>query len=291
VNSTAGKSLISSRGSISSDPVTNMIFVEETKSQLNKIRERVVALDLPIRQVMIEARIVSVASTFAKSLGSKLSFAKTNNTTTLTNGGQTVALGPLNTGFTGPAAGATSNISFSLFNASKTRLLNLELTATENDGTSKSIATPKILTQDGRQATITDGQTLYYQLSGGTSGPTTVAVDASTKLDVTPQINSDGKIALKVDVNKGGVGTVTTSAGPSVTKQEVVTNVVVENGGTLMLGGVFTEQESDSTERVPFLGDLPYVGFLFKQNAKTKKRSELLIFLTPRIVTEDLTLQ
>ena len=291
VSSALGKSLISSRGSISSDPVINMIFVEETKSQLNKIRERIVALDLPIRQVMIEARIVSVASTFAKALGSKLSFSKVNNTTVLTNGQQIVQLGALNTGFTGPAAGSTSNISFSLFNASKTRLLNLELTATENDGTSKSIATPKILTQDGRQATITDGQTLYFQLSGGTSGPTTVAVDASTKLDVTPQINSDGKIALKVDVNKGGVGTVTTSAGPSVTKQEVVTNVVVENGGTLMLGGVFTEQENNSTERVPFLGDLPYVGFLFKQNAKTHNRSELLIFLTPRIVTEDLTLQ
>ncbi len=291
VNSAAGRSLISSRGSISSDPVTNMIFVEETKSQLNKIRERIVALDLPIRQVMIEARIVSVSSTFAKSLGAKLSFAKLGNSSVGSIDGHNVQLGPLNTGFTGAAAGASSNLSFSLFNERQTRLLKLELTATENDGLSKSIANPKILTQDGRQALVTDGQTLYYQLSGGTSGPTTVAVDASTKLDVTPQINSDGKIALKVDVNKGGVGTVNTLAGPSVTKQQVVTNVVVENGGTLMLGGVFSEQESNTTERVPFLGDLPYVGFLFKQNTKTRSRSELLIFLTPRIVTEELTLQ
>ena len=232
-----------------------------------------------------------MASTYAKSLGSRLSFVTTNPISIGSVGGNIGQLGPVNAAFSKAASGASSTVSFSLFNPSKTRLLNLELTASENDGTSKSIANPKILTQDGRQALVTDGQTLYYQLSGGTSGPTTVAVDASIKLDVTPQINSDGRITLKVDVNKGGVGTVNTLAGPSVTKQQVVTNVVVENGGTLMLGGVFSDQESDSTERVPFLGDLPYVGFLFKQNTKTRSRNELLIFLTPRIVTEELTLQ
>ena len=290
-NAAAGKSLISARGNISFDSVTNMVFVEETKSQLNKIRERIVALDLPVRQVMIEARIISVASTYAKSLGSRLSFITTKPINIGSVGGNLGQLGPVNAGFSKAASGGSSTVSFSLFNPSKTRLLNLELTASENDGTSKSIANPKILTQDGRQALVTDGQTLYYQLSGGTSGPTTVAVDASIKLDVTPQINSDGRITLKVDVNKGGVGTVNTLAGPSVTKQQVVTNVVVENGGTLMLGGVFSDQEADSTERVPFLGDLPYVGFLFKQNTKTRSRNELLIFLTPRIVTEELTLQ
>ena len=306
VSSAAGRSLISSRGSISSDPVTNMIFVEEIKSQLNKIRERIIALDLPIRQVMIEARIVSVSSNFSKTLGAKLGFIRVRGNDTLTGTVTTSANGPsgisggkvgagggivASGGYNSAAGAKAADIVFSLFNPNQTRFLQLELSASESDGLSKSIASPKILTQDGRQASITDGQTLYFQLSGGTAGPTTVAVDASTKLDVTPQINSDGKIALKVDVNKGGVGTVTTSAGPSVAKQEVVTNVVVENGGTLMLGGVFSEVESNSTDRVPFLGDLPYVGFLFKQNNKTHTRSELLIFLTPRIVTEELTLQ
>lgn len=308
-NSTgAVKSLISARGSISSDPVTNMIFVEETKSQLSKIRERIAAVDLPIRQVMIEARIVSVSSDFSKALGTKLAFLRVPNnaapngfTGTVPRSSNSIAtantsLGTtprleLSGGFNAAAGAKSTDIVFNLFNSNQTRILNLELSASESDGTAKSVATPKILTQDGRQASITDGQTLYYQLSGGTSGPTTVAVDAATKLDVTPQINADGKIALKVDVNKGGVGTVNAGAGPSVTKQQVVTNVVVENGGTLMLGGVFTEQESNTTDRVPFLGDLPYVGFLFKQNTKTHNRSELLIFLTPRIVTEELTLQ
>jgi type IV pilus assembly protein PilQ len=170
-------------------------------------------------------------------------------------------------------------------------VLNLELTATENDGLAKNIASPKILTQDGRQATITDGQTLFFQLSGGTSGPTTVSVDAATKLEVTPQIGADGKVQMKVYVNKGGVGTTQVQNNPSIIKQEVTTNVVIENGGTLMLGGVFTQIESNTTERVPLLGDIPYVGWLFKSNTKKDDKTELLIFLTPRIVSEELTLQ
>lgn len=290
-SSTISKSMISSRGNISFDPVSNMIFIEETKSQIAKVRDRVNEIDVPVRQVMIEARIVSVDSTYSRALGSKLGFITKNNSRLGTVNGHVVDLGPLNFNTNLAAASPTSTLSFSLFNPSQSRLLTLELTADEQDGLSKNIASPKILTQDGRQATITDGQTLFYQLSGGTSGPTTVSVEAATKLDVTPQIGSDGKIQMKVYVNKGGVGTVNAGAGPSVTKQEITTNVVVENGGTLMLGGVFTEIQNDSTDRVPLLGDIPYVGWLFKQNTKTHNRTELLIFLTPRIVTEDLTLQ
>ena len=300
-----GKSLISARGSIASDAVTNTIFVEETRTQLNKIRERVALLDRPIKQVMIEARIVSVTTAFSRALGTKLSFiANPSNATlsgTLANSanaptGITSSFGPgkqaiINGGFNSAAGASSGDIVLSLLNSNQTRLLQLELSASETDGSSKSIASPKILTQDGRQATITDGQTLFYQLQGGTAGPTTVSVDAATKLDVTPQIGSDGKVQLKLNVNKGGVGTVTTNAGPSVTKQEINTNVVVENGGTLMLGGVFTEQESDATSQVPLLGDIPIVGWMFKQKTKNRNRSELLIFLTPRIVTEELTLQ
>ena len=287
---TALKSLISSRGSISYDSVTNMIFVEETRTQIEKIRERMESLDRPVRQVMIEARIVSVAKSFSKALGSKLGFTATGTQKLGSLGGHAVDIGgPLNFNSSQSVA-ATSTLSFSLFNPSQTRLLTLELTADEQDGSSKNIASPKILTQDGRQATVADGSTIFFQLSGGTSGPTTVSIDASTKLDVTPQIGADGKIQMKVYVNKGGVGPVV-SGNPTVTKQEITTNVVVENGGTLMLGGVFTSQESDSTGRVPLLGDIPYVGWLFKQNTKTQNKSELLIFLTPRIVTEELTLQ
>jgi type IV pilus assembly protein PilQ len=285
------KSMISSRGSISSDSVTNTIFVEETKSQIEKIRERVIELDRPVRQVMIEARIISVNSTFSRALGTRLGFASNTTNRVGSFNGHAVDLGPLNFNTNMAAAGNTSAVSFSLFNPSQTRVLNLELTATENDGLAKNIASPKILTQDGRQATITDGQTLFFQLSGGTSGPTTVSVDAATKLEVTPQIGADGKVQMKVYVNKGGVGTTQVQLNPSIIKQEVTTNVVVENGGTLMLGGVFSQIESDTTERVPLLGDIPYVGWLFKSNTKKNDKTELLIFLTPRVVTEELTLQ
>ncbi len=298
----AARPLISTRGNISSDPVTNMIFVEETRSQIAKIRERIAVLDQPVRQVMIEARIVSVSTSFSRTLGTKLGFVgvpsaggingtinvlSPNSPDGATASGQRVVSG----GFNSANGARAGDLQIGLFNSSFTRLISAELYASEADGTAKNIASPKILTQDGRQATITDGQTLFYQLAGGTSGPTTVSVDAATKLDVTPQIGADGKIQLKVNVNKGGVGTVTTNAGPSVTKQEVSTNVVVENGGTLMLGGVFTETNTDSTNQVPLLGDIPVLGWLFKQNDKVKNRSELLIFLTPRIVTEELTLQ
>jgi len=310
----SGKSIISARGSVAYDAVTNTIFVEETRSQLNKIRERIEALDLPIKQVMIEARIVSVSTSFSRTLGAKIGFVTTPHNSGLPNAGgltgNLTALSPnsppgvttstlfnggpkLQTsgGFNSASGAKAGDIQLALYNSNLTRLINAELYASEVDGTAKNIANPKILTQDGRQATITDGQTLFFQLTGGTSGPTTVSVDAATKLDVTPQIGADGKIQLKVNVNKGGVGTVTTNAGPSVTKQEVSTNVVVENGGTLMLGGVFTETKSESTNQVPLLGDIPILGWLFKEKANVRNRSELLIFLTPRIVTEELTLQ
>jgi len=284
------KSMISARGSISFDAVTNMIFVEETRTQIEKIRERTESLDRPVRQVMIEARIVSVATSFSKALGAKLGFTATGTERAGSINGKKIEIGgPLkfNSNLSVPSS---SSLAFSLFNSSQTRLLNLELTADEQDGSSKNIASPKILTQDGRQATVADGSTIFFQLNGGTSGPTTVSIDASTKLDVTPQIGADGKIQMKVYVNKGGVGPVI-QGNATVTKQEITTNVVVENGGTLMLGGVFTELQGDSNDRVPVLGDIPYLGWLFKSNSKTRNRSELLIFLTPRIVSEELTLQ
>ncbi|MCK9283126.1 MAG: type IV pilus secretin PilQ [Rhodocyclaceae bacterium] len=299
----ASKSMISDRGTVSFDSVTNTIFVEETRGQLEKIRQRVQVLDRPIKQVMIEARIVSVKDSFSKSLGAKLSFLRSNNNapisgsidllssklpsgTAVTRGtGQQMRV----SGGYNAAAGGT-DLAFSLFNSNQTRLLNLELAADESDGKSKSIATPKVITQDGRQATITSGQNICFQLSTTTT-TTTQCIDAATKLDVTPQINPDGRIQMKVYVNKGKPSTnAGTVAVVSTEKNEITTNVVVENGGTLMLGGLFTDDSSNNVDRIPFLGDLPYVGFLFKQTTQTRDKNELLVFITPRIVGEDLNL-
>lgn len=298
------RSLISSRGAISHDTVTNTIFVEETRSQLERIRERVALLDRPVRQVMIEARIVSVKDDFSRTLGTRLGFMRINNnasatgtipmsslvppglTTTYGTGQQVHVSG----GFDAAAGANAGNIMFSLFNKNQTRLLNLEINASETDNALKGVASPKVLTQDGRQATITAGQNICFQLSGGINGPTTSCIDAATKLDVTPRINPDGKISMKITVNKGEPAA---NAGGVVTtnKREIKTNVVVDNGGTLMLGGVFEDSTTNNEDKVPLLGDLPVVGYLFKQNLKQRNRAELLIFITPRIVTEELTLQ
>lgn len=299
----ASKSMISDRGTVSFDSVTNTIFVEETRGQLEKIRQRVQVLDRPIKQVMIEARIVSVKDSFSKSLGAKLSFLRSNNNAPISGNidllssklpsGTAVTRGQgqqtrISGGYNAAAGG--TDLAFSLFNSNQTRLLNLELAADESDGKSKSIATPKVITQDGRQATITSGQNICFQLSTTTT-TTTQCIDAATKLDVTPQINPDGRIQMKVYVNKGKPSTNAGSvAVVSTEKNEITTNVVVENGGTLMLGGLFTDDSSNNVDRIPFLGDLPYVGFLFKQTTQTRDKNELLVFITPRIVGEDLNL-
>lgn len=298
------RSLVSARGSISYDSVTNTVFVEETRSQLEKIRERIGVLDRAVRQVMIEARIVSVKDDYSRTLGTRLRFLRGNNNST--NSGTFPTSGNSPSGITStagtgqqvhvtggfdPSAGANAgNLMFNLFNSNQTRLLNLELTASETDNALKGIASPKITTQEGRPAVITAGQNICFQMNGGINGPTTSCIDAATKLDVTPQINPDGKVALKIYVNKGEPAA---NAGGLVTtnKREIRTNVVVENGGTLMLGGVFEDSTTNNEDRVPLLGDLPVIGNLFKQNLKQRNRTELLIFITPRIVTEELTLQ
>ncbi|QDX79919.1 hypothetical protein B9N43_00820 [Denitratisoma sp. DHT3] len=303
----ATRSLISSRGAISYDGVTNTIFVEETKSQLERIRERVALLDRPVRQVMIEARIVSVKDDYSRTLGARLNFLRLNNNGAVnTEGGKNTlsallpstlkpAYGPgqqvhVSGGFDPDLGAKAGDLMFSLFNKNQTRLLNLEITASETDNALKGVASPKVLTQDGRLASIIAGQNICFQLSGGINGPTTSCIDAATKLEVTPRINPDGKISMKINVNKGEPAA---NAGGVVTtnKREIKTNVVVENGGTLMLGGVFEDATTNNEDKVPLLGDLPVVGHLFKQNLKQRNRSELLIFITPRIVTEELTLQ
>ncbi|HQR05054.1 MAG: type IV pilus secretin PilQ [Proteobacteria bacterium] len=301
----ASKSMISARGSIAFDSVTNTIFVEETRAQLDKIRDRVSLLDRPVRQVMIEARIVSVSDNYARNLGARIGFLRNPNGATISgtagtspNGPQTISGGTMPAGQIVQASGGydssqgakSTDLIFNLFNQNQTRILQLELSASETDNALKDVASPKILTQDGRQATITNGQNICFQLSGALTGPTTSCIDAATKLDVTPQINPDGKIQLKVYVNKGEPAA---NAGGVVTtnKREIRTQVVVENGGTLMLGGVFEDSATNNVDQVPLLGDIPVLGNLFKTTLKQRNRQELLIFITPRVVSEDLTLQ
>jgi type IV pilus assembly protein PilQ len=183
-----------------------------------------------------------------------------------------------------------ASMGISLFTSSVNHALNLELSALEADGKGKIVSSPRVITADQIKALIEQGTELPYQQSAPNGGTTTSFRKANLKLEVTPQITPDGSIILDVDVNKDSVGQVT-NAGYAIDTKHVQTQVLVENGGTVVIGGIFQQQENETTQKVPFLGDIPYLGVLFKNNIRNSKRSELLIFLTPKVVTEKAALR
>lgn len=294
--SLAGKlrTLISERGMLSFDDATNTLYVEETKTQLAKIRERIEALDRPTKQVMIEARIVETSNAFFKSLGVRIlqgsGFAyqiggKMRGDGTATN--------PTGLTFqTGPSAvnlpTSTGSLNFSLFNSDKTNIINLELDAAEGDSKVKQLANPKVMTRDTKTAKIKFGTKIagFSQATAGQT-PTITYTDAVTLLDVKPQIQVDGKIQMEITVKNDSPQGSTAN----INNREVTTNVVIDNGGTIVIGGMYKQTDTADEDRVPFLGDLPYIGWLFKQRLNRKEQTELLVFITPRVISEELTLQ
>jgi type IV pilus assembly protein PilQ len=188
-------------------------------------------------------------------------------------------------GIGGANAGAFSLL---LFNERGTRFLNLELSALQADGKGKIISSPRVITADKVEATIEQGTEIPYQ-QATSSGATSVSFKKATlSLKVKPQITPDDNVIMNLNVHKDSVGQ-NTLAGPSIDTKQIVTEVLVANGGTVVIGGIYTQEERSTTNKVPVLGDLPYVGFLFKQNLKLDDRRELLIFITPKILKDALT--
>jgi len=178
-----------------------------------------------------------------------------------------------------------ATFALSLFSATANRFLNLELSALEADGRGKIVSSPRVITADQVKALIEQGTEIPYQ-SATSSGATSIEFrKANLKLEVTPQITPEGNIILDVDVNKDSVG-ITTPAGLAIDTKHVKTQVLIENGGTVVIGGIFTQLERDETAKVPLLGDIPVLGNLFKHRGRTAEKSELLIFLTPRVITD-----
>jgi type IV pilus assembly protein PilQ len=305
--------ILSKRGSAVIDPRTNQLFVTDIPSKLEDIRKLVQKTDIASRQVLIEARIVEADDKFSKNLGAKLGFTDLrtlrggdtgyeingNNRLALTGnylgiGEQTgqakVTEGSFipNSQFVNlPAAGIgglnPGSLAISLFSAAANRFLNLELSALEADGKGKIISSPRVVTADQLKALIEQGTELPYQ-QATSSGATSIAFrKANLRLEVTPQITPDGNVILDVDVNKDSVGE-ETRAGFAINTKHVKTQVLVENGGTVVLGGIFQQTERDSVTKVPFFGDIPVVGNLFKATGRTNDKTELLIFITPKIV-------
>ena len=292
----ASARILSSRGSVISEPRTNQLFVTDIPSRLEQVQSLIAKLDIPIRQVMIEARIVEADDRFGKSLGVRLGggglgigggrnragFGSTYNANSAGVGsGSFLSLPASGLGGLTPAT-----LAVSLFDAVNTsRFLNLEISALEADGRGKIVSSPRVVTADQVKALIEQGTEFPYQ-TATSSGATAVAFrKANLKLEVTPQITPEGSIILDVDVAKDSRGE-TTTQGIAINTKRVQTQVLVENGGTVVIGGIFELLETEDSTKVPVLGDIPYVGNLFKNKNRSTNRSELLIFITPRVISD-----
>jgi type IV pilus assembly protein PilQ len=311
--------ILSKRGSAVVDARTNTLFVQDVPSRLEDVRRLIGKIDVPVRQVMIEARIVEANDTFSKSLGARLGYhdlrsasgrlGNSTNAPLFSVGGSLDDVGghagggaqggapsfiPGSLASNMPAVGfngfPAGQFSFILFNAAMTQFLNLEITAAEADGRGKIIASPRVLTADQVEAIIEQGTEIPYQ-QASSSGATAVSFrKANLSLKVKPQITPDGNVIMTLDVNKDQPGA-QTPAGVQISTKHVKTEVLVENGGTVVIGGIYEQTDRTDNSKVPFFGDIPFLGVLFRNNITTSNKTELLVFITPRVVTERLTVR
>jgi type IV pilus assembly protein PilQ len=304
--------MLSKRGSVVVDPRTNQLFVQDTSAQLEEVRRLISRIDIPVPQVLIEARIVEADDEFSRDIGARLGFAHPGPHAWI-NSGQGSSFGPLPNGTTTCPTGATciggteiTNLNFvnlpaaalngfnpgtlglTLFNSGVTSVLNLELSALELDGRGKVISSPRVVTADKVKAAIEQGNDIPYQTNTQLGGPGQIQFrKAVLRLEVTPQITPEGSVFLDVKVNKDTPSaTVSGSGGVAIDTKNVTTQVLVENGGTVVLGGIYQQTERTTVTKIPWLGDIPVVGNLFKDQFKQNNRTELLIFITPRVISE-----
>ena len=308
-------SMLSPRGSLSIDERTNTLLVQDTADKLQDIRRLVQTLDVPVKQVLIEARIVVVSDTFEKDLGARfgVTTAQSNGASGLLAvtgsgvGADTItnsAITNLNAGNSKfpvttpvldnryqvnlPAAKTNGSIGVSLLGGSY--LVDLELSAAQNEGKSETISSPRIITANQKQATIMQGVEIPYQESASSGATTTQFKNAVLSLKVTPLITPDNRVVLDIDVADDSVGAQVTSATggsvPSIDTREIITQVLVNDGQTVVLGGILDTTRTKQNNKVPWLGDIPVLGNLFKQTQDINNKTELLIFITPKILRE-----
>lgn len=301
--------VLSPRGSAMAEQRTNQLFVTDVSSKLDEIAGLIKKLDIPVRQVMIEARIVEADEKFGKSLGVKFGIRTAANRV----GGSSSPVygnvgGTFNEVGAGPTMGTTSpfvnlpaadqgtvsaaSFAFSLFNASASRMLGLEISALQADNQGKVISSPRLITADQIKALIEQGIEIPYTESASSGAATISFKKAVMKLEVTPQITPEGGIILDVEVSKDSPNdTLVSGAGVdgkavAINTNKVKTQVLVDNGGTVVIGGIFTSKDQNDEYKVPLLGDIPIMGNLFKSRSKTTEKKELLVFLTPRVLND-----
>ncbi len=299
--------ILSGRGSAMAEPRTNQLFVTDIAERLNQVTQMIAKIDVPLRQVMIEARIVQASDTFGQTLGVRLGGTGQGGTHTVWGPTQTnvfananpvaqqatsfnIADKVLDTSgqFVNLPAGslngfAPASFAVSIFNSAKNRFLNLELSALEADGKGKVVSSPRVVTADQAKAVIEQGTELPYQVAAASGASTLAFRKANLKLEVTPQITPEGGIILELDISKDNVGQIT-PAGFAIDTKHVKTQVLVEDGGTVMIGGIYETSEQEDEYKVPLLGDIPVLGYLFKNRRRATAKQELLVFITPKML-------
>jgi len=300
-----GKGVISPRGSVIVDERTNSIIITETVDRINEFRAVLDRLDVPVRQVLIEARIVTATSSFSESLGIRwgaLGYGVHDGGKVFSHfGGSLTTLGEIKDSlgeddfsYTAEdnlivdlaAPGSASTFAWGIIG--EDYLLDMELSALETEGRGEVIARPKVITSDKQEASIVSGDQIPYQEASSSGATSTQFVDAVLGLRVTPRITPDDRILMDLDVNQDSIGAVFNGI-PSIRTNSIQTQVLVNNGETIVLGGVFQTLVSEGVSKTPILGDLPWIGRLFRQTTRTDDKQELLIFITPTLIRDSLT--
>lgn len=306
--------VLSKRGGAVVDVRTNTLFVQDTPTKLEEIAALIKKVDVAVKQVLIEARIVEASDAFGRSIGARLGTLTKGDgfggdRARMFLGGNVRSVGvqttqaqdyassffpdSLSVNLAAPSLGTGINpgqFTFTLFNSGLTRFLNMEISALQLDARGKIISSPRVITADNVEANIEQGTEIPYQTATA-SGATSISFRKATlRLKVKPQITPDDNVIMRLDVNKDSVGQ-QTQAGPAIDTKQVTTEVLVENGGTVGIGGIYTQDESTQQNKVPLLGDIPIVGFMFRNERRFNDRRELLVFVTPRILKDNLTLR
>jgi type IV pilus assembly protein PilQ len=300
----AGSSrILSKRGSAVIDPRSNTIFVQDVPSRLDELRRMINEVDVPVRQVLIEARIVIADDSFSRQLGVRFGVqaqrvGNSNSTGVAGNLGDSGSAA--SAGITGPNAnalnvnlpvtGAAGSLALTFLNLGTGPLVNVELSALEADNRGKVISSPRVITSDKQKAVIEQGTEIPYQEASSSGAATVAFKSAVLSLSVTPQITPDDKIIMDLEVKKDSVGQVFNGV-PSIDTKKVTTQILVDNGETAVLGGIYEQTVRNDVTKVPLLGDIPILGALFRTNSKQDDKTELLIFITPKIIKEGVAIR
>jgi type IV pilus assembly protein PilQ len=293
--------MLSERGRVTVDERTNTLLVLETRDKIDEIRKLVARLDIPVRQVLIESRIVIANEDFARDIGTKFGVSTIGSVGNTRIGQSGTNLGSRDVvngnipqldnsySINLPAAAAAPSLGWTILGSDF--LIDLELQALQTEGRGEVISSPRVVTANGKQATIEQGREIPYQTSSGNTGTNTQFKKAVLSLTVSPQITPDNRVIMDLNVTNDSQGeNVTTGTGsaPAIDTRKLDTQVLIRSGDTVVLGGVFQRESSSGASKVPLLGDIPLLGFLFRNGTRSDTKRELLIFVTPKVLQEGL---